>query len=335
MSISKAFRQTVDKAKDNAGEVLDSLTPDDEPVGQKPQPVTRKALVIVFNPTISSEGGRKLSQVMGWNDTGKLISGYIPDVRECSFVYANYQVVETIEVDRFPVKLDGFAYTGDSFMKCIRSGAGFHQPDAVDYHRILADFDIIRRIDSGAIDEVWLFGFPYGGFYESIMPGPGAFWCNAPPLEKTDHCSRRFVIMGYNYERGVGEMLENLGHRAESIMKHVFRNKRGDDNLWERFARYDKTHPGQAEVGIVHYAPNSTKDYEWGRRARVKSRHHVWQKFPDLDGNPLEVDSDEWGKGDTREHHLWWFRHFPHITGSSGGVGYNWWRYVVDPNTVR
>ena len=29
------------------------------------------------------------------------------------------------------------------------------------------------------------------------------------------HRTRRFVIMGFSYERGVGEMLENMGHRAE------------------------------------------------------------------------------------------------------------------------
>jgi hypothetical protein len=34
----------------------------------------------------------------------------------------------------------------------------------------------------GEIDEIWLFGGPYFGFYESRMAGPGAFWCNAPPL---------------------------------------------------------------------------------------------------------------------------------------------------------
>ena len=335
MNILKAFRKIVGEVIARARQVLGIRAPKDEPVGQKPQPVTRKVLVIVFNPTIRSEGGRKLSDVMGWNDPDRLIAGHIADVRECSFGYANYQVVETIQVDGFPVKQDGFAYTEQSFLGCWRSGTGFHQPDAVDYHRILDDFDIIGRIDSGAIDEVGLFGFPYGGFYESIMAGPGAFWCNAPPLEKTDHCLRRFVIMGYNYERGAGEMLESLGHRAESIMKHVFRDKRGDEDLWECFTRYDKTHPGQAQVGNVHFAPNSLKDYEWGSRARVKSRHHVWQKFPDLDGDPVEVDADEWGKGDIREHHLWWFRHFPHITGTSGGISYNWWTYVIDPTTVR
>ena len=91
------------------------------------------------------------------------------------------------------------------------------------------------------------------------MAGPGAFWCNAPPLEGTRQATRRFVIMGFNYERGVGEMLEDLGHRAESILSHVFRDVRGDANLWERFIRYDQKNPGRAECGNVHFAPNSQR----------------------------------------------------------------------------
>ena len=180
-----------------------------------------------------------------------------------------------------------------------------------------------------------LLGFPYTGYYESIMAGPGAFWCNAPALEKTETAKRRFIIMGYNYQRGVGEMIENLGHRAESIMEHVYRQQQGDDNLWKRFSRYDKTNPGQAEVGIVHYAPNSDKDYDWGNKKKVKSRYHLWRNFPNLNGDALEVDDSHWGKGDTRAHHMWWFDLFPHITGGKNGIAYNWWRYVIDPNTVR
>ena len=65
------------------------------------------------------------------------------------------------------------------------------------------------------VDEVWIFGFPHAGFHESTMGGPGAFWCNAAPLKNTEASKRRFVIMGYSYERYVGEMHESYGHRAE------------------------------------------------------------------------------------------------------------------------
>jgi hypothetical protein len=273
---------------------------------------------------------------MKWNNPGDLIPQYVKDIREASHGYTNYEVVERIEVDQAPAKVDGFVYDPSEFVQCLRAGKGFHDPDAVDYQRILDEFKIIDRVNSGAIDEVWLFAFPYAGFYESIMGGPGAFWCNAPALEKgAEAAARRFVIMGYNYQRGVGEMLENFGHRAESILKHTFRFTRGDANLWERFSRYDKTHPGQAEVGIVHYAPNSDRDYDWGNPKKVPSRHAAWLNFPNLQGEPQSVDCSEWGQGDIREHHLWWFRHFPHITGSASGLAYNWWKYCLDPNTVR
>ena len=42
-----------------------------------------------------------------------------------------------------------------------------HDPDAVDYEAILEEFDLLARVESDQIDEVWLFGFPYAGFYES------------------------------------------------------------------------------------------------------------------------------------------------------------------------
>jgi hypothetical protein len=330
--------KAVSRAAETAQDFMESLGPDPsekEPVGNNPAPVTRKVLVISFNPKVKSAGGKKLSQVMGWNDPEALTKGHIADLKQASYNYANYTVVERIEVDGMPVKADGFVYDPDAFVKLMKAGKGFHEADAVDYHRILKDHNIIAKVNSGAIDEVWLFAFPYGGFYESIMAGPGAFWCNAPALTGTDDATRRFIIMGYNYERGRGEMLENIGHRAESIMAHVFRNKKGDDNLWERFGRYDKTHPGKAEVGIVHFAPNSLKDYDWGNKTRVLSRAHVWKKFPNLEGEPVQMDTNDWGKGDTLAHHVWWFQHFPHITGGANGVAYNWWKYVIDPNTVR
>jgi hypothetical protein len=166
------------------------------------------------------------------------------------------------------------------------------------------------------------------------MGGPGAFWCNAPPLAGTGHAQRRFVVMGFNYERGVGEMLEDLGHRAESILSHVFRGARGDANLWERFTRYDKTHPGRAECGNVHFAPNSLRDYDWGNRRQVLSRCDDWLNFPALTGAARPVDCRDWGNGDIRLHHLWWFRHFPHVAGATGGRSHNWWEYVIDPNRV-
>lgn len=306
--------------------------PDPDPA-HLPKPVQRKVLMVIHNPIVRSRGGRKLNQVFGWNDPDALAAAYIQDVRWASYGYANYHIVERIEVDGYPVKIDGFQYDEQSHLRAWETRT-LYEPNLADYPRLVEEFDMIAKVDSGAIDEVWLFAFPYGGYYESIMCGPGAFWCNAPPLRGTEHCSRRFVIMGFNYERGVGEMLEDLGHRAESIMSKVYEGIKGDANLWERFTRYDKTHPGRAECGNVHFAPNSERDYDWGNPRPVPSRCDDWFAFPQLTGRTRIVDCREWGGGDIRLHHLWWFRHFPHVTGQTDGISHNWWEYVIDPNRV-
>jgi hypothetical protein len=129
-------------------------------------------------------------------------------------------------------------------------------------------------------------------------------------------------------------MLESWGHRTESILAQVFRDQSGDDNLWERFTRHEKSHPGRAEVGTVHFAPNSSRDYDWGNPRPVVSRCDVWYHFPDLQGDGHRVACSEWGGGDIRRHHQWWLSHFPCLLGEYNGISYNWWQYVVDANLV-
>lgn len=305
-----------------------------EPVGLTPEPLTRKVALIVFDPPVPTQGNQALSKVLGWNHTASLVNGCIADLQASSHGYLNYQIAETILSPTFPVKADGFVYDVDDYLRFWQTGSGFHQPDLVDYQQILTDFNLVEKVNNGLIDEVWLMAMPYAGFYESVMAGPGAFFCNAPPLNGLS-ANRRFVIMGFNYQRGVGEMLESFGHRAESIMRHTFRNLRGEANLWARFTRYDQTSPGLAECGTVHFAPNSTRDYEWGNPAPVLCRSRNWDQFPDLAGAPVMVDSTEWGGGDIRAHHNWWLSRFPHITGQAEGIRYNWWSYIADPNLVR
>ncbi|MCA9973931.1 MAG: hypothetical protein KC425_27150 [Anaerolineales bacterium] len=296
------------------------------------EPVSPKVSLIVHAPRVN---GRMLHQVLGWHDPDALVRQYMADLQEASGGYLNYQIVERIEVDAFPVKADGFVYDADTYLYRWRSRTGFHVPDLVDYPRLLQEFKVVPKINLGQVDEVWLMAFPYAGYYESVMGGPEAFWCNAPPLANVGRCSRRFVVMGFNYERGVGEMLESFGHRVEAILAHVFRQKQGAANLWQQFTRHEKSHPGDAACGTVHYAPNSTRDYDWGNGRYVRSFCDSWLQFPDLSAPPRRVNCAEWGGGDIRAHHLWWLRHLPRVTGQHGGIAHNWWQYVVDPNLIR
>ena len=296
-----------------------------------PAPLRRRVLSVAHDPIVGR--GQKLSRAMGWFDWRALESHYVVDVADASHGLLQYDVVERREIDGFPLKADGFRYDAATYMRCWERRGGFHEPDAVDYHALLDEVDVRRRVDAGEIDEVWLFGFPYCGYYESIMVGPGAFWCNAPPLDA--RCSRRYVLMGFNFEREVGCMLEDLGHRTESIMAHVYRDRRGERNLWERFTRYEQVAPGRASCGNVHFAPNSTHDYDWGNRTPVMSDCDDWLRFPRFSGERRRVSCRDWGNGDMRSHHLWWLERLPHVDGETDGVLNNWWVYIADPNTVR
>jgi hypothetical protein len=296
--------------------------------------LTPRVLSIIHNPIVDPGRGTKLSQVLGWHDPDTLAEQYTRDVRQASHGCVDYRVAERIEVDEFPIKADGFRYDAAAYLRCWRERRGFHQPDLVDYLALIRQFGVIERIEAGHVDEVWLFAFPYAGYYESTMCGRGAFWCNSPPVAGTEHCARRFAIMGFNVERDVGCMLENLGHRAESMMSKVYEGRRGETNLWEHFARYDRIAPGRASVGNLHFAPNSQRDYDWGNPRRVSSDCDDWLNFPNLTGARREVNCRDWGNGDMRRHHLWWFERVPHAEGETNGVRHNWWPYVVDPNLV-
>lgn len=302
-----------------------------------------RVLLITYNPKNPSDRTQRLSSFQHWADVDDLVDGYIADVRECSNGLVEYQVVQSVDVDFWPVRKDGFSYDWNSFTTCYRTKTGWHKPDeynGADYDAIMRDFGILQRVEANQIDEVWLFAYPYAGFWESTMGGPGAFYCNSQEILQAPGVSRRFVIMGFNYERGVGEMLEALGHRFESCLAQTWRSQLGNQNLWKRFSRYDKTTPGGANCGMMHWAPNSQKEYEWGNPTKVVSNCDDWLNFPNFQGITRVVDCSDWGSppngtGDIRAHHKWWFKHLPKVRGQTLGIANNWWLYGIEPNAVR
>ncbi|MGE5223582.1 MAG: hypothetical protein ACM3PY_14185 [Omnitrophica WOR_2 bacterium] len=293
------------------------------------QPIHMRSMLIVIDPVMDEARGTKLSQYMGWNHVDDLVKGYIADVAACSGGLVQYEVAGRQEIHDFPPLADGFTYSPGSYLDVMKRGVKAHTPYLIDYLGLVNRFNLIERVQAREIDEVWFFGFPYAGLYESHMAGRGSFWCNSSPLEGSQHGSRRFVMMGFSYERGVGEMLEDLGHRSESVMTKVFEHHHGEANLWQRFTRYDKIAPGQAEVGSVHFAPNSEKDYDWGNSRFVPSKCDDWKSFPALQGAARQVNCAEWGNGDIRLHHIWWLSHLPKTTGRINGISNNWWEYII------
>src|SRR5436190_769699 len=65
-------------------------------------------------------------------------------------------------------------------------------------------------LQTGDVDEVWLWGGPWFGYLEHLLIQPKTF---CPGVEK------RFTVMGFSYERGVGEQLHDLGHLVEEAVQ--------------------------------------------------------------------------------------------------------------------
>ena len=299
------------------------------------QVLQSKVLLLVYDPVVDRATGMKLSQQQKWFRPSDLVTAFMSDMIEVSGGMVRYQIVERVDVDEFPAKTDGFRYTTQTYMDVLRRTAPPHVPQEINYQSILGKYNILQRVAASEIDEVWIFAFPHAGFYESIMGGPGAFWCNATPLVNTSASKRRFVIMGFSYERHLGEMEEAYGHRAESIMEKTFSKLSGEANLWKRFTQYDKIAPGKAACGNIHFAPNSQGDYDWNNPTPVNSECYDWLlNFPNFKGDRRAVGPSEWGEGDTRAHHKWWFNHFPRVAGRRNGIHNNWWQYVVSPQNV-
>lgn len=309
---------------------------------QKPMRV--KVLVLEFNPRISgaihspddpAAKPKSIRELAGWNEAVELAAEYMQDVCDASGGYIQFEIVEWLEVLEFQKKADGFTYTPQQYYDCLHKKSEWHQPDGVDYPGSIARHKIIPRIESGEIDEVWWFGAPYFGYWESAMAGEGAFYINGGVYGADQvPCKRPFVIMGFNYERGVAEMLHDLCHRTESTMERVYGGWEVDKltTNWARFAANAHQSNGVAAVGTCHYPPNGEKDYDYANKREVMSSADDWLSYPNLTGQKKKVTRQTWGGPDYHRNYMkWWFTRLPKASGvNTDGRQNNWWKYVFD-----
>jgi hypothetical protein len=142
-------------------------------------------------------------------------------------------------------------------------------------------------------------------------------------------------IMGWNYERGEGEMLESYCHRIESVLsltvgRGVWDHERNRDNVWNRFTRVDKDFPGASEVGSVHFAPNSRSDYDWSNTNSVWTYADDWLTYPRLPRQKRWLNAATGGWEGITGHHRWWLSRLPRSAGQTDGFFNNWWQYIVN-----
>ena len=325
-----------------------------------------RLLVVYFDPYLPTRGGVRVSDYMGSEPIHLNIDDLVERLHRASHGIINYYHIEYVHLNEFPLRTDGFRLDTDTFVRFWddvtrrnmsywdhptfqASEAGF----LFDYDHFIAQLNLVERRNRGEFDVVWVispFSCSFGGMFESVMVGRGAYWINGTPVEAD---CLPFRIMTINRSR-FDTPLENLAHSVESIMRRIYGRWDNDPyiiplggiatprpdlnihefNTWERFTMIDAMFPGNAAVGVAHFAPNSTVHYEWNNPRLVDSTWRDWRyNFPNLTGESSRVNVYTWHTGAclNRDWHTWWFSAFPHVQGRcERGFSHNWWLYFQE-----
>ncbi len=251
----------------------------------------------------------------------------------------------------------------------ILDGTGF-----LDYNYYIEHYNLSEKKNNDEFDAVWVSGFLLAGF-ESTMAGRSAYPLNGVAYPNNE--SAGYMLLSVSLTRP-DTIMHCFGHTAEGIMNYVTYgqplsgeffesiftyyegqgwkktvNASNYDNLslWEKFTLYENVNTakgtGLSGVGIVHFAPNSTSDYDYSNTTtQVVSRWREWEHYPNFDEapdpepfNPNVYLSDNSYYGSVnpdRSHIRWWFSLFPHVYGhTENGELNNWWENIYRMGKVK
>lgn len=303
--------------------------------------ITVNVLVINFDPVLKTRNHQRLHEYMKWSDPWQLTTKMVQDIRLASHGFVDYHVAGKIDYDGFTTFRNGFTYTEEAFLNMWEKDRKQANPGMTSFQWLFKKFDLPARIKAGNISEIWLWGAPYMQWDELHWKIPGdviPYQTDNPWFYRPYDIpggERTVWIMGWNYERGEGEMLESYAHRIESVLsltvgQGTWDHRRNGTNVWNQFTRVDKDFPGASEVGSVHYAPNSRSDYDWSHTNQVWTLADDWLTYPDLPRRKKQLNAQSGGWEGITQHHLWWMAHLPHSPGATGGFYNNWWQYIAN-----
>jgi hypothetical protein len=329
-----------------------------------PEALPVRVYLVIYDPILESQGSIRLHsyfEAQGELSAGTLdpvgLSVQLKDHLEAkSHGKAKYQIVGQSIRDEWPMHVGGARYTDSTYIS--EYTADTYTKGNGDYNAIISDLGIVQKINSGEIDEVWLWGGPGFGWNESIMAGPGAYYINGGPLTGVN-TTRAFVLMGLSHERTVETALESFGHRVEDVMAKIYGGwafPYGPPpteappilTAWDEFSAktYDPTDVagcGFAHGSLNNYTydgVNNPNSYDTANLDYAESNCNDWYNFPWMTGESYSYNCEMWaGTGCTDNPDLnwmlWWYDHMPYKAGTYDGYATNWWRYIVDVDQYK
>ncbi|KKU90972.1 MAG: hypothetical protein UY21_C0014G0003 [Microgenomates group bacterium GW2011_GWA1_48_10] len=300
---------------------------------QNPQEIPVKVAVLVYDPPIISQGGKSLTQVLGWNNGIQMAHQLVSDFNTFTHGVIKYQIVEESVRPEWIDDIEGKHYPEEVY---LNPSTRFTYPlKLTDYVKIVKDNHLDEKIRRGEIDEVWLWGYPGTPGYESVMMGDGAYWINGGPISGID--TKAFIMMGFTYDRYLSEALESYGHRTESIMRRIYGSwEAKNTHDWNKFTLLDRGIPGFGGIGNAHNAFNAEPGTDYNRSSlrMLPTSADDWYNFPNMTGARTQKNCTAWNCNGY-EYLKWWYDHMPHVGGLKNDILNNWWRYIVIPDEYK
>lgn len=185
---------------------------------------------------------------------------------------------------------------------------------------------------------IWAHGVgPYnGGTWEAAITGSKNILTNGAQLP---YCPQRTIlILGLNYQRGLGEAMESYGHHLE----RAFTSKVGFPlySAWTGINKIYSTtldsYPGSGKdehCGGVHDAPNARFEYDRTNKDSVRTDCQSWDGT-NKPNNYETINCSAWGCS-YAGYLTWWMQNIPGVGNNlyfNNKKVPNWWVLVGDPD---
>jgi len=298
-----------------------------------------KVIVLIYDPTIRSEG-KKLIEHLKAADPVEYSHILCNVIREASWGYINYQIVDVIRVDGFPIKQDGYRYNDETYMAARKEQKW--QPSTSSYRGFFTENKLLDRVKKEGITELWVWGASGMHFDEFGMFIPNRYARFGPtdnpwfyrPYDIPPEIGHTMWVMGFNYEVGADNMIHSYTHRVESMAALAMSDGIWDTNTktdpWNVFSFLEMDHVDKpSQVGNCHVPPNGQSGYDYNNPRRVESYADAWSRYPDLRSSPRLIGSAEWGNNQFG-YQKWILEHIPKFPGFTKYGYNNWWVYIAN-----
>jgi hypothetical protein len=285
-----------------------------------------KVIVLIYDPVLTTRGGKRLIEELKANDPVEYSHILANVIREASWGYMNYKIVDFIHVPRFPVKVDGFRYTEETYFSARKDNSW--QPATSSYRAFFTENGLLERCKREKITELWVWGASGMHMDELAMYIPNRYARFGPS-------DNPWFYRPYDIpEVGPDNMIHSYVHRIESMAALALADGIWDTHAmrdpWNVFSWLEMDHAGTPSmVGNCHVPPNGQGGYDYNNKRTVSSWADHWARYPDVRGEPRQISSQEWGTNQFG-YMKWILERVPKFPGATQFGYNNWWVYIAN-----